>query len=208
MKKYFAAAGAAALVISLAACSDDSDDDSATTTAVATSESAQPSSTTDPSGTSDTMEGDIVDTAESAGDFTTLLTAVQAAGLEDTLRGAGPFTVFAPTDEAFSALPANTLDDLLADPEGDLANILKYHIVEGRVMAADVAEMNGETVTTVLGQDLEIEVDGDTVYLVDSSGNRVTVTATDVECSNGVIHVIDGVLIPADDSSGDSASDE
>ncbi|MGV0870507.1 fasciclin domain-containing protein [Corynebacterium kalidii] len=205
MKKYFAAAGAAALVISLAACSDDSDDDSATTTtAVAASESGQPSSTTDPSGTSDTMEGDIVDTAEFAGDFTTLLTAVQAAGLEDTLRGAGPFTVFAPTDEAFSALPANTLDDLLADPEGDLANILKYHVVEGRVMAADVAEMNGETVTTVLGEDLEIEVDGDTVYLVDSSGNRVTVTATDVESSNGVIHVIDGVLIP----SGDSGSDE
>ena len=94
---------------------------------------------------------DIVDTAVAAGDFTTLVSAVQAAGLEETLRGPGPFTVFAPTDEAFAALPAGTLDTLLADPTGDLADILTYHVVDGAVMAADVAGLDGQEVTTVNG---------------------------------------------------------
>lgn len=203
MKKYLAAAGAVALAVSLSACSDDSDDDSATSTAAETSEAAE---YTDPSAAAEQTEGDIVDTAESAGDFTTLLTAVKAAGLEDTLRGDGPFTVFAPTDEAFSALPANALDDLLADPTCTLADILKYHVVEGEVLADDIADMDGDTVTTVLGEDLTVEVDGDTVYLVDGTGNRVTVTATDVDASNGVIHVIDAVLMPSSDGMSDGDS--
>ena len=140
--------------------------------------------------------GDIVDTAVGAGSFNTLVSAVQAAGLEDTLRGEGPFTVFAPTDEAFDALPEGTLNELLADPEGDLAEILKYHVVSGEVPAADIAMMDGQTIETVQGGTLTVEVDGDKVALVDAAGNRVNVVTTDVEADNGVIHVIDGVLSP------------
>jgi len=186
MKKYLAAAGAVALALSLGACSDDSDDNSAATTGVTEStESAGAGETSTPEDGEEGMETDIVDTAGTTGEFTTLITAVQAAGLEDTLRGGGPFTVFAPTDEAFSTLPAGALDDLLAEPTGDLADILRYHVVDGAVMAEDIAGMDGETVTTVLGEDLTVEVDGDKVYLVDGTGNRATVTATDVKASNG-----------------------
>ena len=143
-------------------------------------------------------EGDIVDTAIAAGDFTTLVAAVQAAGLEETLRGEGPFTVFAPTDEAFAALPAGTLDALLADPTGQLTDILTYHVVPGAVLAADVVGLDGQAVTTVNGATLTVGVaDDGTVTLTDAAGNEVTVVATDVEASNGVIHVIDGVLLPA-----------
>ena len=143
-------------------------------------------------------EGDIVDTAIAAGDFTTLVAAVQAAGLEETLRGEGPFTVFAPTDEAFAALPAGTLDALLADPTGQLADILTYHVVPGAVPAADVVGLDGQAVTTVNGATITVGVAADrTVTLTDAAGNEVTVVATDVEASNGVIHVIDGVLLPA-----------
>ncbi|WP_288630869.1 fasciclin domain-containing protein, partial [uncultured Corynebacterium sp.] len=117
MKKYLAAAGAVAVALSLGACSDDSDDNSASTTGVTEStESAGAGETSTPEDGEEGMETDIVDTAGTTGEFTTLITAVQAAGLEDTLRGGGPFTVFAPTDEAFSTLPAGALDDLLADP--------------------------------------------------------------------------------------------
>ena len=106
-----------------------------------------------------TMAGaDIVDTAVEAGSFTTLVAAVQAAGLEETLRGEGPFTVFAPTDEAFAALPAGTVDALLADPTGDLTAILTYHVVDGEVMAADVAAMDGQEVTTVNGATFTVNV--------------------------------------------------
>lgn len=139
---------------------------------------------------------DIVDTAVAAGDFTTLATALEAADLVETLKGPGPFTVFAPTDEAFAALPEGTLDELLADPTGDLAEILKYHVVEGEVMAADVVELDGQSVATVQGAELTIEVEGDQVVLVDNSGNRVNVVTTDVDASNGVIHVLDAVLLP------------
>lgn len=135
--------------------------------------------------------GDIVETAVAAGNFTTLVAAVEAAGLVETLQGEGPFTVFAPTDDAFAALPAGTIDALLADPTGDLTNILLYHVVAGKVMAADVATMNGQTVETVGGGTLTITVDGDTVMI-----NNATVTTVDIETSNGVIHVIDTVLIP------------
>ena len=183
-------------VASLAACSDDSDD-AADTTAPAAATTMAPSETT-MAGETPAAEGDIVDTAIAAGDFTTLVTAVQAAGLEETLRGPGPFTVFAPTDEAFAALPDGTLDTLLADPTGDLASILTYHVVPGEVMAAAVADMDGQEVATVNGATFTVNVGDDgAVSITDGAGNTVNVVATDVVASNGVIHVIDGVLLPA-----------
>ena len=134
---------------------------------------------------------DIIDTAVAAGSFKTLAAAVTAAGLVDTLKGAGPFTVFAPTDEAFGKLPAGTVDALLKDlPK--LKAILTYHVVSGKVMAADVVTMDGKTAKTVNGADLKISTkDG-----VKLNGN-VNVTKTDIDCTNGVIHVVDTVLIPA-----------
>ena len=193
-------------IASLAACGDDDDDDSATTDAPAATDAesagtAAPGTTMVPgttmaSGTTMAAGADIVDTAE-AGGFTTLVAAVQAAGLEETLRGEGPFTVFAPTDEAFAALPAGTLDTLLADPTGDLADILTYHVVEGEVMAADVVGLDGQEVTTVNGATFTVNVGDDgSVTLTDAAGNEVAVVQTDVDASNGVIHVIDGVLLP------------
>ena len=134
---------------------------------------------------------DIVETAISDGRFTTLVAAVQAGGLVDTLKGEGPFTVFAPTDDAFAALPAGTLDTLLK-PENkqQLTDILTYHVVPGKVMASDVAGL--DTGTTVLGQDINIKVEDGKVILND----KVQVVLTDIETTNGVIHVIDGVLLP------------
>ncbi|MFZ2357905.1 MAG: fasciclin domain-containing protein [Anaerolineae bacterium] len=132
---------------------------------------------------------DIVDTAAAAGNFTTLLAAVQAAGLEDALRGAGPLTVFAPTDEAFAKLPAGTLDSLLADTEA-LTNILLYHVAEGKLTAADVAERG--FISTLLGRPLAITAMRDSVKV-----NDANVVAADIETSNGIIHVIDVVLVPA-----------
>lgn len=131
---------------------------------------------------------DIVDTAVKAGSFTTLVAAVKAAGLVDTLKGAGPFTVFAPTDEAFSKLPAGTVDALLKDlPK--LKKILTYHVVSGKVMAADVVKLTSATT-----------VEGSTVKIDASKGVKVndsTVTTADVAADNGVIHIIDTVLLPA-----------
>ncbi len=134
---------------------------------------------------------DIVDTAVSAGNFTTLVKAVEAAGLVETLKGEGPFTVFAPTDEAFAALPAGTLDELLKDPSGKLTEILLYHVVPGKVMAADVAGLNGKEVATVGGKMLTVMVNGDKVMI-----NDANVVTTDIAASNGVIHVIDKVVLP------------
>lgn len=131
---------------------------------------------------------DIVDTAVAAGQFQTLVAAVQAAGLVDTLKGAGPFTVFAPTDEAFAKLPAGTVEALLADKE-KLAAILTYHVVAGKVMAADVVNLT--SATTVNGQSVAIMVHDGKVMV----GNA-NVIATDIETTNGVIHVIDTVLLP------------
>ena len=182
----------------LTACSD-GDDDTATTDETTTTAAAMDDTETTGAETDDSsMEeaSDIVDTAVAAGDFETLVTAVQAAGLEETLRGDGPFTVFAPTDEAFAALPAGTLDTLLEDREGDLAGILTYHVVSGEVLAADVVGLDGEAVTTVNGATFTVNVDGENVSLADAAGNTVNVVATDVTADNGVIHVIDGVLLP------------
>lgn len=135
-------------------------------------------------------KADIVDTAVSAGSFNTLVAAVKAAGLVDTLKGDGPFTVFAPTDEAFAKLPEGTVASLLEDANRDqLVAILTYHVVSGKVMAADLA---GKTmdVPTVNGANISVDgTDGVTV-------NGASVVTADVEASNGVIHVIDTVLMP------------
>lgn len=131
---------------------------------------------------------DIIATATEAGSFTTLLAAIEAAGLTETLTGDGPFTVFAPTDEAFAAVDEATLDGLLADPAA-LAQVLLYHVVEGAVPAADVVTL--ESATTIQGSDVEIVVDGDAVTL-----NGANVVQTDITTSNGIIHVIDAVLLP------------
>ena len=144
--------------------------------------------------TEEPMPQTIVDLAVADGRFTTLVSAVQAAGLVDTLKSEGPFTVFAPTDEAFAALPAGTLDSLL-QPENkqQLTDILLYHVVPGKVMAADVVGLDGQSAETALeGKSINIKVDGDKVILNDT----VNVILTDIETSNGVIHVIDAVLLP------------
>jgi len=134
---------------------------------------------------------DIVDTAVAAGTFKTLAAAVTAAGLVDTLKGAGPFTVFAPSDDAFAKLPAGTVEALLADiPK--LTAILTYHVVAGKVMAADVVKMNGQSAATLNGASVKVST-ASGVQLNDG----INVKATDIECTNGVIHVIDAVLIPA-----------
>ena len=133
---------------------------------------------------------DIVDTAAGAGSFGTLVTAVKAAGLVDTLKGPGPFTVFAPTDDAFAKLPAGTVEDLLKPENKDkLTGILTYHVVSGKVMAADV--VNLDSAKTVQGGSLPVKVEDGTV-----SVGTAKVVKTDIECSNGVIHVIDTVLLP------------
>lgn len=132
---------------------------------------------------------DIVDTAVAAGSFNTLVAAVQAAGLEQTLKGPGPYTVFAPTDAAFAQIPKEQLDALLADKQA-LTKVLTYHVVPGEVKAAEVVNMT--SAATVEGQSLTITV-GDSVMV-----NNATVIQTDIVTSNGVIHVIDAVMLPPD----------
>jgi uncharacterized surface protein with fasciclin (FAS1) repeats len=135
-------------------------------------------------------EDDIVDVAVRAGQFNTLAAALGAAGLVDTLKGDGPFTVFAPTDEAFAKLPAGTLDSLLKPENRDqLVAILTYHVVPGKVLAAEVVELS--EVGTVNGEELTIAVVDGKVRIDDAN-----VIATDVAASNGVIHVIDAVMLP------------
>lgn len=131
---------------------------------------------------------DIVDTAVNAGSFETLVAAVKAAGLVDTLKGKGPFTLFAPNDEAFAKLPKGTVDGLLKDiPQ--LKKILTYHVVSGKVMAADVAKM--KSAKTVEGSDVKIDARKGVKV------NNATVSSADVAADNGVIHIIDTVLMPA-----------
>jgi uncharacterized surface protein with fasciclin (FAS1) repeats len=135
-------------------------------------------------------EKDIVDTAVAAGQFKTLASALDAAGLVGTLKGEGPFTVFAPTDEAFAKLPAGTLEDLLKPENKDkLVAILTYHVVPGKVEAADVAKL--DEAKTVNGKMVDIKVEGDTAMV-----NNAKVTKVDIPASNGVIHVIDTVIMP------------
>jgi len=133
-------------------------------------------------------QGNIVETAASAGTFETLLTAAKAAGLAETLAEKGPFTVFAPTDKAFAKLPDGTVESLLKDTD-KLKQILLYHVVEGKVKAKQA--MKADEVATLQGQKLKLEVKGKTLMI-----NNAKVTAADVMASNGVIHVIDTVLLP------------
>lgn len=134
-------------------------------------------------------EMDIVDTAVGAGNFTTLVAAVQAAGLVETLKGPGPFTVFAPTDAAFAALPAGTVEDLLKPENKDkLVAILTYHVVPGAVMSTDLTE--GMMAKTVNGAELTITLEGG------AKVNGAVISAADIKTTNGVIHVIDAVVLP------------
>jgi uncharacterized surface protein with fasciclin (FAS1) repeats len=136
---------------------------------------------------------DIVETAVAAGNFKTLVAAVEAAGLVETLKGKGPFTVFAPTDEAFAKLPAGTVEALLKD-KAKLAAILTYHVVAGRVMAADAIKLT--EAKTVNGQSFKIVANKDGVMI-----DNAKVVKTDIVASNGVIHVIDAVILPKEEAS-------
>jgi uncharacterized surface protein with fasciclin (FAS1) repeats len=158
-----------------------------------TTTTAAPSTTMAPTTTAGGAAGtkDIVDTAVAAGSFKTLVSLVQAAGLVDTLKGAGPFTVFAPTDDAFAKVPKATLDALAADPKGALTKVLTYHVVPGKIMAADIKD--GMKVKTVEGSELTFSIKNGDVYV-----NDAKVVTPDIGTSNGVIHVIDSVLIPPD----------
>ena len=180
-----------ALAIAIAACSAAASPSAVPTTAptptAAPTTAASPSAA--PSASAAAMAKDIVQTATEAGSFKTLLTAATAAGLVETLQGKGPFTVFAPTDAAFAALPAGTLDGLLKDPAA-LKKILLYHVVSGAVTADKVVGLT--SATSVEGSPIAIAVKGGTVYLNDSA----KVVTPDVMASNGVIHVIDKVILP------------
>ena len=169
----------AVVAIVVAACSS-----AASTTAPTTAPTAAPSAAP-----SAAAAGDIVSVATAAGGFNTLLKAATAAGLVDTLKGPGPFTVFAPTDAAFAALPAGTLDALLKDP-AKLKDILLYHVVSGKVTADQVVKLT--SASTVEGKPVKITVKDGAVYLNDT----VKVVTTDIPAANGVIHVIDAVLLP------------
>ena len=179
-----------ALGLIAAACGDDSDDsaDSPSTTAAAEAPA---------DGEEAASSGSIVDVAVEDGRFTTLVAAVEAAGLAETLSGEGPFTVFAPTDDAFAALPEGTVEGLLEDPEGALTDVLTYHVVAGEFLAEDVVELDGQEVETLNGGTVTVGVTDEGVTLTDGQGNVVNVIITNVEADNGVIHVIDAVLLPA-----------
>lgn len=185
MKKLTIAAVAVAAALTLAACSSSSDDTAATPAASESAAAAEPSMASEAP-----MAGDIIEVASTTDGFATLTAAVTAAGLVETLQGEGPFTVFAPTDEAFAALPAGVLDALLLPENKDaLTKILTYHVVAGKVMAADVTDGD---VPTVEGQNVTLSTaDGVTV-------NGAKVIQADVETSNGVIHAIDAVILPPD----------
>jgi uncharacterized surface protein with fasciclin (FAS1) repeats len=145
-------------------------------------------------GMNEAAPGTITEIVQGSEDFSTLLEAVGAAGLGETLSGEGPFTVFAPTDAAFAALPEGTLQSLLEPENQDqLTGILTYHVLPAEVPASEVMPSDVETVN---GADLTVSVEDGTVVLEDGQGNEAMVTQTDIEASNGVIHVIDAVLLP------------
>ena len=193
MKKFTIALTATAAAMALAACSQEADD---TTPAATETAMADAGTTTD--------AGTIVEVAQGNNDFSTLVSAVTAAGLGETLSGTGPYTVFAPTNAAFEKIPQATRDELMSEAgKEDLTGILTYHVVEGNTDAATLtkaikdAGADGYTLITVNGATLTAMMDGDNVVLRDAAGNTATVTATDVAASNGVIHVIDTVLMPS-----------
>lgn len=184
---------ALASALALAACGSPADETATGDTMNADETSVSETATT----------GTIVDVASGNDDFSTLVTAVTAAGLGETLSGTGPFTVFAPNNAAFAKLPEGTLDTLTQPENKDqLTGILTYHVVPGKTDAATLIEAinanNGAyEITTVNGASLTASLDGESVVLTDAAGGKSTVTATDVEASNGVIHVIDTVVMPS-----------
>jgi uncharacterized surface protein with fasciclin (FAS1) repeats len=182
--KFFAPVVALLLGVALvpAACSDDSASGS---TSGSTTTAMDKSTTTSGGGTADKT---IVEIASTDPDFSTLVSLVSSAGLAGTLSGDGPFTVFAPTDQAFSAVPAATLEHLKSDPTGALANVLKLHVVSGKVLAADAMKLDGQCVDT-LGGKVKIAKSGS-----DLTVGGAKIITTDIEASNGVIHAIDGVI--------------
>ena len=198
--------------IALAACSaDDTDADMAATTPdpAMADPATDPMATTPDPMTDDSMAApgadmDIVANASNSPDHTTLVSAVQAAGLVETLQGPGPYTVFAPTNAAFDALPAGTVDGLLEpDSKDQLTDVLTYHVVEGSLDAAALTQQieagNGEArLTTVAGGELVAKANpAGGVTITDAQGNTANVTTADLRSSNGVIHVVDKVLMPA-----------
>ena len=195
MKKLSIALASAA-TLALAACGSPAEEDTTVTT--------EDTAMADQMANDDMAAGTIVEVAQGNPDFSTLVSAVTSADLATTLSGTGPYTVFAPTNAAFEKVPQATRDELMS-PAGqqDLSNILTYHVVEGNVDAATLAQAiqdagaDGYTITTVNGGTLTAMMDGDNVVLRDAAGNTATVTQTDVEASNGVIHAIDTVLMPA-----------
>ena len=191
-KLTIALASAASLAI--AACAEDTAEPTADDTVAMNDQMAN-----------DTAEtGTIVEVAQGNPDFSTLVSAVTSANLGETLSGEGPYTVFAPTNAAFDKVPQATRDELMSDAgREDLTNILTYHVVQGETnaqaltQAIEAAGDDGYKLTTVNGAELTAMMDGENVVLVDAAGNRATVTSTDVDASNGVIHVIDTVLMPS-----------
>jgi uncharacterized surface protein with fasciclin (FAS1) repeats len=180
--RYLALAAGAVSGILLAACGTSS------TTSSASSPVASPAAT--PAATQN-----IVQIAGGNADLSTLVAAVKAAGLVDTLSGAGPFTVFAPTNEAFAALPPGTLDSLLKpENKSKLTSILTYHVVSGSVFAKDV---KAGGVMTLNGAKFTVATDNGSVFITDGKGNKAKIVKTDISATNGVIHVIDAVLLPA-----------
>ena len=191
-KLTIALASAASLAI--AACAEDTAEPTADDTVAMNDQMAN-----------DTAEtGTIVEVAQGNPDFSTLVSAVTSANLGETLSGEGPYTVFAPTNAAFDKVPQATRDELMSDAgREDLTNILTYHVVQGETNAQALTQAiaaageDGYKLTTVNGAELTAMMDGENVVLVDAAGNRATVTSTDVDASNGVIHVIDTVLMPS-----------
>lgn len=178
------------LALGAAACGDD-DGAAPEEPSTAMAESPAESGTSAPE-----SPATVVDVAASNDDFSTLVTAVDSAGLAETLSGDGPFTVFAPVNDAFAALPPGTLDSLLLPENQDqLTAVLTYHVVPQEAMSDDLSD--GMTVTTVQGQPLTVGVTDAGVTLTDATGNTVSVVQADIEAGNGVVHIIDGVLIPA-----------
>ncbi len=194
-----------AFALIAAACGDDDDDDGSETgdTAASTSETEEMADTEDEmadtedemADTEEAAGATIVDVATEAGTFTTLLAAVDAAGLTETLMGEGPFTVLAPSDEAFAALPEGTVESLLEDPEGALTDVLNLHVIAGTAAtSADVIAIGDGGTLDTLGGSVSVNIDGDVVSF--GTGEAALVTA-DVEADNGVIHIIDGVITEA-----------
>lgn len=176
-----------AMALGTAACTTDSSTDS-----------ESPTPTASASATASQADNTIVEVAAEAGSFTTLVDAVTAAGLAETLSG-GEYTVFAPTDAAFKPLVDDgTVTELLKDPQGQLTDILLYHVVEGEVTAEEIVKLDGQDIKTLQGGTLKVKVTPEgKVTLIDGAGQTITVDKADVEASNGVIHVVDGVLLPS-----------